>query len=51
MPLTPMCIVLGHNQIYVHFSSPEISKVCIHLDVHEHPISNGTYCESLDTAC
>ena len=24
------------------------SRVCIHLGVHEHPVSNGTYRESLD---
>ena len=45
------CIALCHARIiYVHSTSPGMSRVCIHLGVHDHPISKGTCCESLDMA-
>ena len=46
---TPVCIALCHARIiYVHSTSSEMSRDCIHLGVHEHLISNGTCRESLD---
>jgi hypothetical protein len=49
--LTPVCIALCHARIlYVHSTSPEMSRACIHLGVHEHPVSNGTCRDSLDMA-
>lgn len=40
--LTPQCIVLCHPRImYVHLTSSLMFGVCIHLGVHDHPISNG----------
>ena len=48
---TPACITLCHARIiYVHSTSPGMSRACIHLGVHEHPVSNGTCRESLDMA-
>ena len=48
---TPMCIALSHARIlYVYSTSPEMSRVCIHLGVHKHYVSNGTCRESLDIA-
>ena len=45
----PVCIALCHARIlYVHSTSPEMSRACIHLDVHEHLVSNGTCRELLD---
>ena len=46
---TLVCILLYHERIiYIHFTSPKISKVCIHLGIHKHLMSNGTCSESLD---
>ena len=48
---TPLCIVLYHAQIlYIHSTSVNMSKTCIHLGVHDHHVANGTYRESLDMA-
>jgi hypothetical protein len=48
---TPTCIALRHARIiYVHSTSPGMSKTCIHLGVHEHPVSNGTCHKSLKMA-
>ena len=44
-----VCVALCYVCIlYVHSISPEMSKACIHLCAHEHPVSNDTCCESLD---
>jgi hypothetical protein len=49
--LTSVCIALCHARIlYVHSTSPKMSRACIHLGVHEHHVSNGTCRESLDMA-
>ena len=46
-----VCIALCHVCIiYVHSTSPGISRVCIHLGIYEHLMSNGTCRESLDMA-
>ena len=34
--------------IYVHSTSPCISRACVHLSIHEHLVPNDTRCESLD---
>ena len=48
---TLVSIVLCHTRIiYVHFTSPGMSKACIHLGVHKYHVSNDTCCESLDIA-
>jgi hypothetical protein len=48
---TPVCLALCHARIlYVHSTSSKMSRACIHLGVHEHPVSNGTRRESLDMA-
>ena len=45
---TPVGIVLYYARIlYVYSTSPEMSRVCIHLGVHEHPVLNGSCRESL----
>ena len=45
----PVCIVLCHARIlYVHSTSTEMSRACIHLGMHDHPVSNGICRESLD---
>ena len=50
MSFSPECIALCHARIlYVHFTSLGMSMICIHLGVHDHPISTGTFQESLDT--
>ena len=36
--------------IYVHLQSSNTSCVCIHLGVHNHLVSSGVCCESLDMA-
>ena len=47
----PICIALCHARIiYVHSTSSEMARACIHLGVHDHPVSNGTCHESLDIA-
>lgn len=46
-----MCIALYHAlKIYIHSTSLEMSRVCKHLGVHKHYMSNGTCRESLDMA-
>ena len=46
---TPVCIVLCRAHIiYIHSASVGMSKVYIHLGVHDHHVSNGTCRESLD---
>ena len=47
----PACIALYHaHLLYVHSTSPEISRVCIHLGVYEHHVSHGTCRELRDMA-
>ena len=47
----PVCIVWCHARIlYVHSTSSEMSRACIHLGMHDHHISNGICRESLDMA-
>jgi hypothetical protein len=44
-----VCIVLCNAQIiYIHSTSVGMSRACIHLGVHDHPVANGTCRESLD---
>ena len=38
------------KHIYIHSTSPGMSRVYIHLGVHEHPMSNNTCRASLDIA-
>ena len=38
------------HTIYVHSTSPRMSKVCIHLDVYKHHVSNDTCRVLLDLA-
>ena len=46
-----MCNVLCHAYIiYIHSTSPRMSRACIHLGVHNHHASNDTCRESLDMA-
>ena len=46
-----VCIALYHAHIlYVHFTSNEMSRACIHLGMHDHPVSNGVCHKSLDLA-
>ena len=46
---TLICIALCHAHIiYVHSIFPRMSKACIYLGVHYHPVSSGTCRESLD---
>ena len=48
---TPVSIALCHAHIlYVHSTSPEISRVCVYLGVHEHHVSNDVCRKSLDIA-
>jgi hypothetical protein len=48
---TPICIALCHACIiYVHFTSSEMARACIHLGVHDHPVSYGTCHKFLDIA-
>ena len=48
---TSLCIALCYACIiYVHSTFFGMSRVCIHLDVYEQLVSNGTCCESLDMA-
>ena len=48
---TSVCIALCHACIiYVHSTSSEMARACIHLDMHDHHVSNGTCRESLDIA-
>ena len=49
--LALVCIALSHaRMIYVLSTSFRMSRVCIHLGVHDHPITNGMGCKSLDMA-
>ena len=44
-----MCIALCHACIiYVHSTSPGMSRACIHLGVYKHHVSNTTCHESLE---
>jgi hypothetical protein len=44
-----VCIVLCHARIiYIHSTSVGMSRVCIHIGVHDHHVANGTCHESLD---
>ena len=46
-----MYILLCHARIiYVHSTSFEMARACIHLGFHQHHMSNGTCHESLDVA-
>lgn len=48
---TLVYIALYYAQIiYVHSTSPKMSRACIHLHAREHLVSNNTYHESLDMA-
>ena len=48
---TLVCIALYHALIiYVHSIFPKMFRICIHLGVHKHPMSNYICCESLDMA-
>ena len=45
--LTAMYIAFCHARIiYVHSTSPWMSRICIHLGVHKHLVSNGACRES-----
>lgn len=45
-----VCIALCHARIlYVRSTSIKMSRAYIHLGMYDHPISNGIWCESLDT--
>ena len=47
----PICLDVCYAKIiYVHSQSSSMSHVCIHLGVHNHPVSTGVCCESLDMA-
>ena len=47
----PIFIALYHARIiYIHSTSVEMSRACIHLGVHDHPVANDTCRESLDMA-
>jgi hypothetical protein len=47
----PVCIALCHARIlYIHSTSVRMSRACIHIGVHDHPVANGTCRESLDMA-
>ena len=47
----PVCITLYHARIlYVHSTSIEMSRACIHLGMHDHLVSNGICRELLDIA-
>ena len=44
-----MCIALCHARIiYIYSTSVGMSRACIYLGVHDHPMANGTCRESLD---
>ena len=46
-----VCVVLYHTRIiYIHSTYVGMSRVCIHLGVHDHIVAKGTCCESLDMA-
>jgi hypothetical protein len=48
---THVCIVSRHARInYIHSRSVGMSRTCIHLGVHDHPVANGTCRQSLDMA-
>jgi hypothetical protein len=48
---TPVYIALCNARIiYIHSTSVGMSRACIHLGVHDHPVANGICRESLDMA-
>jgi hypothetical protein len=48
---TLVCIALCLARIlYIYFTSVGMSRGCIHIGVHDHPVANGTCLESLDMA-
>ena len=46
-----VCIALYHARIlYVHSTSTEMSRTCIHFGMHDHLVSNDICRELLDMA-
>lgn len=44
---TPICVVVCNACIvYMHSTTLGMYRIYIHLGVHDHPMSNGTCCES-----
>ena len=49
--VAPICLDVYYVKvIYVHLQSSNMSRVCIHLGVHNHHVSVQVCCESLDMA-
>jgi len=47
----PICLDVCHaNKLYIHYASLELSRTCVHLGVHNHPMSIGVCREFLDMA-
>ena len=47
----PICLDVCYAKIiYMHSQSSNMSRVCIHLGVHNHPVSSEVCRESLDMA-
>jgi hypothetical protein len=45
----PICVNFCSGRIYYILGKGDISRVCIHLGMHNHPISDGICRETLDT--
>jgi hypothetical protein len=45
----PICVNLCPGHIYYVLGKDDMSRACIHLRMHNHPVSDGIYRETLDT--
>jgi hypothetical protein len=44
----PICINFCHGRIYYVLGKGDMSRACIHLGMHNHPVSDGICRETLD---
>ena len=47
--VTPICVNFCPGRIYYVLGRGDMSRACIHLGMHNHPVSDGIYRETLDT--
>jgi hypothetical protein len=45
----PICVNFCHGRIYYVLGRGDMSRACIHLGMHNHPVSDGMCRETLDT--
>jgi hypothetical protein len=47
----PSCIATCEARIYYVFGRDDMTRACIHLGVHEHPMKDGVYQDFKDRTC